>query len=220
MMPQDQRPRRRLRRIWQASALPLMTVITGLGVWGGSLAHPDKLHIHPGATLQVVSDVITAEQRAAAAALLAQVRKGLARYQDPQAAISAGYQPEWSSDPTTLLHWSNPANTGAILDPWHPQTLVFVQTHHGPRLVGAMFQMQKLDQWGPDPGGSLTEWHQHEGICFGAGPTFTLETPFWTCPLGTLSVTVPPMLHVWIVKNPAGPFSADLDADVVKRLIQ
>jgi hypothetical protein len=83
-----------------------------------------------------------------------------------------------------------------------------------------MYQMPRSGQWGPDPGGPLTQWHQHEGICFSPfGFEFSLETPFWTCPVGSASITTPPMLHVWIIDNgKAGPFSADLDKTVQREL--
>ena len=43
---------------------------------------------------------------------------------------------------------------------------------------------------------------------------FGLESPLATCPLGSVSITAPPMLHVWIVPNPGGPFAIDLDPSV------
>jgi hypothetical protein len=83
-----------------------------------------------------------------------------------------------------------------------------------------MYQMKRAGQWGPDPGGPLTQWHQHEGICFSPlGFEFSFETPFWTCPVGSTSITTPPMLHVWIIDNGKnGPFAADLDTTVQREL--
>jgi hypothetical protein len=208
------------RRIWRAVALPLVTAVTTLGVFAGGLAHPDALHIHPGAVLQPVNRVATIQQQAAAQHLLASTRAGIARYQDPAAAIAAGYKPGAASDFEPLEHWENPANANVVLDPSRPQNLVYFRTPRGLVLLGAMFQMQRIGQWGPTPGGPLTQWHQHEGICFSPfGFEFAFATPFWTCPLGSISVTVPPMLHVWIVDNPAGgPFAADLDPRVTEQM--
>jgi hypothetical protein len=106
-----------------------------------------------------------------------------------------------------------PGNEAAILDPSRPQALAYARTKHGLLLIGAMYQMPRLGQWGPAPGGPLTQWHQHEGICFSVlGFEFSLETPFRSCPLGTFSVLVQPMLHVWVIDHPkGGPFAADLD---------
>jgi hypothetical protein len=207
-------------RVWRAVALPLTTSVTMLGIFIGGLAHPDALHAHAGAILQPAYAIATPQQQVATARLLAETRASLARYQDPQVAIAAGFTPGLKSDAESLQHWANKANAGVILDPSRPQDLVYVPTHHGLVLVGAMFQMPKIGQWGPDPGGPLTQWHQHEGICFSPfGIEFSFATPAWGCPVGSISVTVPPMLHVWIVDNPkGGPFSADLDPRMLRAL--
>jgi hypothetical protein len=79
-----------------------------------------------------------------------------------------------------------------------------------------MFQMQHIGQFGPDPGGPLTAWHQHENICVTPlGLEFSLMTPFATCPFGAIDLSVPPMLHVWIVDNPSGAFAVDVDPRAV-----
>jgi hypothetical protein len=208
------------RRVWRATAFPLMACVTTLGIWVGGLAHPDTLHAHAGALLQPVAAVATPEQKRAAAQLLADTRTSIARYQDPAAAIAAGFKPGPVSSADPLRHFQNAANANAILDPNRPQALVYAQTPHGLQLIGAMFQMPRAGQWGPDPGGPLTQWHQHEGICFSPfGIEFSFETPFWTCPVGSTSITTPPMLHVWIIDNGInGPFAADLDKTVQRQL--
>jgi hypothetical protein len=208
------------RRCWRATAFPLMASLTTLGIWVGGLAHPDALHAHTGALLQSVAAVATPEQERAAAKLLADTRASIARYQDPAAAIAAGFEPGSVSSADPLRHFENKANADAILDPNRPQALVYAQTTHGLQLIGAMYQMKRAGQWGPDPGGPLTQWHQHEGICFSPfGFEFSFETPFWTCPVGSTSITTPPMLHLWIVENgKEGPFAADLDKSVQRQL--
>jgi hypothetical protein len=208
------------RRIWRAIAFPMLASLATLGIWVGGLAHPDALHAHAGALLQPVAEVATPEQREAAARLLNETRASIARYQDPAAAIAAGFKPGLISSADPLRHFENKANADAILDPKHPQALVYASTKHGLQLIGAMYQMKRAGQWGPDPGGPLTQWHQHEGICFSPfGFEFSFETPFWTCPVGSTSVTTPPMLHVWIIDNGEnGPFAADLDKTVQREL--
>src|ERR1700731_1609244 len=208
------------RRLWRATSFPLMACITTLGIWVGGLAHPDALHAHAGALLQPVAAVATPEQQGAAAQLLADTRASIARYQDPAAAIAAGFKPGPVSSADPLRHFQNSANANVILDPNRPQSLVYAQTPHGLQLIGAMYQMQRAGQWGPDPGGPLTQWHQHEGICFSPfGIEFSFETPFWTCPVGSTSITTAPMLHVWVIDNGKnGPFAADLDVAVQPEL--
>ena len=208
------------RRIWRAVAFPMLASLATLGIWVGGLAHPDALHAHAGALLQPVAEVATPEQRQAAARLLSDTRASIARYQDPAVAIAAGFKPGAVSSADPLRHFENHANANAILDPNHPQALVYAQTSHGLQLIGAMYQMPRAGQWGPDPGGPLTQWHQHEGICFSPfGFEFSFETPFWTCPVGSTSITTPPMLHVWIIDNgKLGPFAADLEKTVQQQL--
>jgi hypothetical protein len=208
------------RLVWRSLAMPLLMIVTTAGIWIGGLAHPDALHAHAGAVLQPVASIVTPEQSAGAARLLADTRASLARYQDPRAAIAAGYKPGPVSDIDTLLHFQNPANAGATLDPNRPQALVYARTTHGLRLVGAMYQMPRAGRWGPDPGGPLTQWHQHEGICITPlGFELSFATPFWSCPVGAIIATTPPMLHVWIIDNgKGGPFAADMDPKVQRLL--
>ena len=210
------------RRIWRATAYPVAASVTTLGILLGGLAHPDALHAHAGAVLQPVADVVTSGQQEAAAHLLALTKVDIAPYRDPALALAAGFKAGPGSDIDPLVHYENKANAHAVLDPAHPQALVYARTPHGLRLVGAMFQMPRAGQWGPDPGGSLTQWHQHEGICFSPfGIEFSFATPFWTCPIGSTNITTPPMLHVWIIDNGKnGPFSADLDKTVQRQLQQ
>jgi hypothetical protein len=111
-------------------------------------------------------------------------------------------------------------DAGYVMDPNHPQGLVYANSKHGPVLLGAMFQMNHIGQFGPDPGGPLTAWHQHENICFTPiGFEFSFMTPFATCPIGAIDISASPMLHVWIVDNPrGGPFAVDIDSEVLKKI--
>ena len=105
---------------------------------------------------------------------------------------------------------------GYVMDAHRHQGSVYANTRIGPVLLGAMFQMQRIGQFGPDPGGPLTAWHQHENICVTPlGLEFSLMTPFAICPIGAIDVSVAPMLHVWIVDNPGGPFAVDIDPRAV-----
>ena len=200
-----------------ASALPALVLVSGMAVWIEALAHPDARHVHAGAVLQSTNTVPTAAQQDAAAGLYEQTAAAIAPYHDWRAAWAAGYRPAGSTSmPST--HWFNEKYAkGPILDPQHPQGLVYANSRHGPVLLGAMFEMQRIGEFGPDPGGPLTAWHQHENICFSpVGLEFSFMTPFGMCPLGAIDVTAPAMLHVWIVDNPqGGPFAVDIDPKVV-----
>jgi hypothetical protein len=216
-------------RRWRASrwtglgvAVPLMTLVVVAAVWIDDLARPDALHVHAGAVLQQTNDVATPEQVAAARQLYDDTAAAIAPYRDWHAAWAAGYRPGGPENmPST--HWMNQRYVDAeyVMDPKHPQGLVYANSKHGPVLLGAMFQMKNLGQFGPDPGGPLTAWHQHQNICFTPfGVEFSFMSPTVTCPLGAIDISAPPMLHVWIVDNPGGPFAVDIDQKVVKTIDQ
>jgi hypothetical protein len=212
---------RPLDRAWNwallASGLPLLMLVNGATIWGIGLATPDARHVHAGALLQATNAVATPDQVAAAAQLYSETEAATQPYADWHQAWAAGYRPGGSTSmPST--HWMNAAyvKAGYVMDPRRPQGLVYANSKHGPVLLGAMFQMQRINQFGPDPGGPLTAWHQHENICFTPfGFEFSLMTPYATCPLGAIDISVSPMLHVWFVKTSGGPFAVDIDSSVV-----
>ena len=205
-----------------AASLPVLLIATTAVVWIVDLARPDARHIHAGATLQSTNALPTQEQWTAANDLYRETKAAIEPYQDWHVAWNAGYRPGGSQTlPST--HWMNQryVDAGYVMDPHHPQGLVYANTKHGPVLLGAMFQMHKLGQFGPDPGGPVTAWHEHENICFTPfGFEFSLMTPTSTCPLGAIDISAPAMLHVWVVDNPSGPFAVDIDPKVVKRIDQ
>jgi len=216
------RPRRAVRWSALAVAVPLLTVVTTAVVWIDDLARPDAQHAHAGALLQSTNDVATPEQVAAAQKLYDETAAAIAPYRDWHNAWAAGYRPGGPQDmPST--HWMNQGyvDAGYVMDPRRPQGLVYANAKRGPVLLGAMFQMKHIGQFGPDPGGPLTAWHQHQNICFTPfGVEFSLMTPTATCPLGAIDVSVAPMLHVWIVDNPGGKFAVDIDSRLVKQIDQ
>jgi hypothetical protein len=216
------RARRAIRWSALGAAIPVLTIVTTAVVWIDDLARPDAQHVHAGAVLQATNDVATPEQVAAAQTLYDQTAAAIAPYRDWRQAWAVGYRPNGSqSMPST--HWMNQhyLEAGYVMDPQRPQGLVYANSKHGPVLLGAMFQMKTIGQFGPDPGGPLTAWHQHQNICVTPfGLEFSLMTPTATCPVGAVDVSVPAMLHVWIVDNPGGKFAVDIDDKVVRRIDQ
>lgn len=156
----------------------------------------------------------TAAEQAAA------TKKGIARFADLNVALAAGYR---ATTPIrgASVHYSNPAykDDVHVLDPTQPQTLVYANTAHGPVLLGAMYEMPKPGEAGPDIGGSITRWHFHTGVCFSPLKPLVagFVSPFGTCPSGAINVVTPAMMHVWIVDIPGGPFS-ELSADEIAKI--
>ncbi len=61
----------------------------------------------------------------------------------------------------------------------------------------------------PDIGGTLTQWHIHNNLCFTAtGQVAGLTGVDGACRPGLNKGNQAPMIHVWITKNPCGPFAA------------
>ena len=100
-----------------------------------------------------------------------------------------------------------------ILDPDRPEFLMYRQTPQGKLLVGFMFFTRSLEEHGPQPGGSLAQWHFHEweapGYCAEQGilPTGGRPDLEGRCAQGVRVTRSAEMLHVWFVDHPLGPYA-------------
>ena len=204
------------RRWLLASATIVASVILSGGLAWAATVRPG---VDTGHRQAIAEAAPTDAQKTAAAQLVDDTRAGIARFGDVEVALSDGYRPTTPPRAATV-HYVNPqyAHSG-IVDPGHPQALVYANTSVGPMLLGAMFMMPRAHQLPPDIGGSITEWHTHNNLCFlPLGFVIDgLESPFGTCPVGSFNGPTPAMLHVWTVPNPAGPF-AELTPAYVARL--
>ena len=173
-------------------------------------AHPDDGHAHASAD----PSGATPAQRAAADRLLAQTKAAAVRWASLDVAKADGFR---AITPVLngLQHWHNQRffTDGEVLDPQAPEELIYASTSRGPVLVAVMYLMERLDEPGPQIGGPLTVWHDHEDLCFSADGTVVgfHRPPRRTCPPGSVNQRTPEMLHVWLVDNPAGPFAAEME---------
>jgi hypothetical protein len=216
-------PRGEYRPGWRlalpTASLLLAISLSGAVAWAASL-RPDRAgHTHDGKVVLAAAPPTDA-QRLAVATLVDDTRAAIERFADVQVALSDGYRLTTPPQAPTI-HYVNPVyrNTGPVLDPSHPPGLVYANTASGPMLLGAMYMLPKAGMRAPDIGGSLAEWHTHRNLCF-LLPTFAIdgfESPFGTCPVGSITAPIPAMLHVWTVANPGGPFG-DLSPAFVARL--
>lgn len=151
----------------------------------------------------------TDAERTAADDLIAAVMAEAPRFATEQQASEAGYVVIAPPFLGHGAHWVNPSyfNDGAIVDPAKPESLVYLDGE----LEGFMFLMDDTDDVGPRPGGCLTEWHGHDNLCMTApiqeGGMVVFLTDFGPCPGDTELHIPPPMLHVWVMENPEGPFA-------------
>src|SRR5439155_5132521 len=149
---------------------------------------------------------VTTAELEGAARLVADTKAAAARFEDLEAARSAGYYPV-APPRNGLVHYLNPGynRDGRILDPERPESLVYLRLTDGSwKLVGVMYRMPSPDQPGPRVGGALTAWHAHDNLCTANG-RIVATTTNGSCTHGTWSQT-PEMLHVWLVDNPNGGF--------------
>jgi hypothetical protein len=138
----------------------------------------------------------------------------LHRYEFPLAAYAAGYRS--IGDRVTVEHYVNWSYTddGHILDPLRPESIVYQKRDGVQRAVAAMYQLPFGSTFAdvPDVGGPLTQWHVHGNLCLTNDPEQKILSSFTeiggACPPGTSKAGNTPMLHVWVVPTPCGPFAA------------
>ncbi len=171
-------------------------------------------HDHGTATdaafISVDDERLTSDQQKAAQDLIDVTTTGMARFTDPASAEAAGYT-SIGDQSTGYEHFVNFGylRDGVDLDPNKIESVVFVVNPDGTKtLATAMYILSigaTMDTV-PDIAGPLTMWHDHQDLCWGAGGKVVALAEDGVCATGKL-VPTPPMLHVWLIDNPCGPFS-------------
>jgi hypothetical protein len=163
----------------------------------------------------------TPAQKAAAAKLLADTRAGLWQWTDPQKVHDAGFRSIGDSGTGTehLVNWRW-LNDDHVLDPDHPESLVFDVKPDGTRVLAAAMYIATPgtpDDQIPDIGGPLTQWHIHNNLCYSdeqivdGAPQYRvvgLTDASGNCSYGKKLGPPSPMLHVWVRDNECGPFAS------------
>jgi hypothetical protein len=163
----------------------------------------------------------TAEQRAAADELLQETKTGFWQWTDDQRVHEAGFRSIGDGITGTehLVNW-NWINDDTVLDPDHPESLVYNVGEDGKRTLAAAMYMAPAgtpDDEVPDVGGPITQWHIHNNLCY--SPAKMVDgaperrvvgiTRDGTCSRGGEFLDPhAPMLHVWVVEHECGPFSS------------
>lgn len=157
----------------------------------------------------------TIDQLLAAADLYTRTRQAAEKFQDYERTRTAlGFtvsNAEILGRPQAeFIHLINPEymRSEAILDPEHPESLVFQKRPNGYRLVGYMYMMPP-GQHGPQIGGAITRWHYHKTVefCMDKDGIPTEVAKNNQCPAGQFFGPTPEMMHVWLVNTPFGVFS-------------
>ena len=155
----------------------------------------------------------TASQQHAAVSLVDQTAAAVAPYRSLAAAQAAGYVPVTRSG-QKVVHYINPTvyRQGQLLDPAAVPVLVYVNTAHGAVLSAAMYLMPRsAASPPPQPGGCLTQWHIHTGLCY-SGATVVGNDSAGSCSAGSVNQVTPPMMHVWLTPVSGGPLAPDPSA--------
>jgi hypothetical protein len=160
---------------------------------------------------------VTLAEQARAETLVHHTLRDLPRYADVATAIAAGYRSIGDGFTGTehYVKWSY-VNDGHILDSQYPESLVYQMRNGRKTLVSAMYMLPFGTRFtdAPDVGGALTQWHVHNNLCLVDNPSDPLQKVVQglvgenqACPPGSSKAGSSPMLHVWIVANPCGPFA-------------
>ena len=193
--------------------------VAGEGKNPASSSLPGVTHDHGEAV------AITTGELEAAAKLVADVRAGTSRFEDLKAAQQEGYF-LLAGGRTGLAHYHNQGynSDGRIVDPERPEDLMYLRLSDGTwKLVGVMFLMPVRDQAGPRVAGPLTAWHAHNNLCFSPvlGRISGFTDASGKCAAGSVFMgKTPEMMHVWLVDNPNGVFSDDMEPAALVNLVQ
>ncbi len=180
---------------------------------------PSPAHPHPPGPGPTPPGGVTPAQQAAADALLADTKAILPEWSDEAKVEDAGFRTIGDGGTGTehLINW-NWIDDDVVLDPRRPESLVYHVDEDGRELVAAMFMLPfgTVDADVPDVGGTLTQWHVHDDLCLtperlvDGHPQRTVAavtTVDGSCSRGE-KLGRTPMLHVWIIEHPCGPFSS------------
>jgi hypothetical protein len=158
---------------------------------------------------------VTLEQQARAENVLAITLLRLPQWSDPAKAEANGFSSiaDGITGTEHLINWSY-IDDGRVLDPDHPESLVYKVSGNKRTLVAAMYMLPQGStlESVPDVGGALTQWHIHDNLCFTNDPkapkVVGITGAGGRCRGGLVKLQPVPMIHVWIVSHPCGPFAA------------
>jgi len=151
----------------------------------------------------------TEEQQMFLHDLIERTEATLPAFSDPDELAAMGFVNFGVTAPGGWDHWTNQAwiDDEHVLDPEHPESLVFRYTENGGyELEAAMFFLpSRYDLTNiPEDLAWVPGWHQHPELCVWPDGTFAgLANGDGTCSSGAPS-DMPPMMHVWIVDNACG----------------
>jgi hypothetical protein len=153
---------------------------------------------------------LTPEQQQAARDLIARTRVGMQPFPNVAAVEAAGYTSIGDGGTDGYEHYVRGAylSDPFEVDPNRIESIVVKKNGDGTKtIVSAMYilSLGKTMADVPDIAGELTTWHDHQNLCW-EGLRVVGTTVNGVCTRGVF-IPTPPMLHVWMVDNPCGPFA-------------
>ena len=203
-----------------ATLLVVPAMVTASGHDHGSDTSAWPRPYFPGIGIDIEGvDGVSAEQEDRARQLVLDTQRDLMRWSDHRVAVDEG----WISigdERTGYEHFVKPTTLidGKFLDTTAPESIVYKVYGETRILVSAMYMAnlgttledsQLIDYAGP-----LMQWHIHDNLCWKLGddmrPSITgITDEGGKCPTGSRRANVKiPMVHVWVVPHPCGPFAA------------
>jgi len=171
---------------------------------GGAHHIPDRLNPPP-----------TEEQKLAAQKLIDDAKASAVAHgwTDVKQAEADGFV-SIGDEMTGVVHHANLPNyvDGRNLDADFPEVLVFRVNPDGTKTLQTFMYVAEPDvnmDNVPDIAGNLTVWHAHDNLCYTTPTSGKLAgiAVDGICRPGGVLVPSQPMLHVWIIDNPCGPFA-------------
>jgi hypothetical protein len=146
----------------------------------------------------------------AAEELIAATRASADRWQDVSAAEADGFVSigDGFTGHEHFVHREWARNTER-LEPARPESLVYRVTNEGRELVSVMYILppgSTMDDV-PDLGDERAVWHAHDDLCWSPEGRVAGLLVDGQCRPGGIHAVTPPMLHVWLVEHPCGPFA-------------
>ncbi|HEX6683804.1 MAG TPA: hypothetical protein VF062_13455 [Candidatus Limnocylindrales bacterium] len=153
-----------------------------------------------------------AETKAAVELFQATVSAGTG-YKRLSDALAASYRYPLGNREGMDVHLEHPEfkKDGRVLDPERPEMLVYAIEGGKATLLGVVFVMERAGQPGAAPGGPITLWHAHNLCVSLMPPGIGIVTPYGGCPSLSITITIPEMMHLWIIDPPGGPYAEGID---------
>ena len=172
-----------------------------------------------GAPIDIAGvDGVTAAQESRATNLIKDTEANLVHWADYKVAEAEGWR-SIGDQATGYEHFVKFAamDDGKFLDATAPESIVYKVYGDTRILVSAMYMAEGApaldDPLLTDYAGPLFQWHVHQDLCWSMkegrmGVVGVLDAN-GNCPPGSfLNAVMKPMVHVWIVSHPCGPFAA------------